>query len=44
MLCHEDPAALVLQYLPLHVSQQIVDEVEVGDGQFIALVLGLDSS
>lgn len=44
VLCHGDPAALYLQIWPLHMLQQFIDEVDVGVGQIIALVLGLGVS
>ena len=40
---HGDPPALDLQDLPLHVLQQIIDEVDVGLGQLLTLFLGLGS-
>lgn len=39
-LCHEEPAALDQQDQSLHVIQQVIDEVDAGPGQLIALVSG----
>ena len=39
-LCHGDPAALGLPDWPIHLLQKIIDEVNVGVGQLIILVLG----
>jgi hypothetical protein len=39
--CHQDPAALDLQDQPFHALQQVIDGVNVGVGQFRALVLSL---
>ena len=33
VVCHRDPAILVLQDQPLHMLQQFIDEVDVGVGQ-----------
>lgn len=44
MLCYEHPTVLSLQVWPLHVLQQIIDEVDVRMGHLIALVLCLGGS
>ena len=44
VLWHGDTEALVLQDLPLHTMQQIIDGVGVGMGQLKSMDLGLRSS
>ena len=39
ILCHGDPVALDLQVRPLHLFQQFIDEVGVGVGYLVILVL-----
>lgn len=41
-LCHGDPIAMHLQVQLLHMFRQIRDEVGVGMGYLVALVLGLN--
>lgn len=43
-LCRGDPAALDLQDRPLHTLQQLIDGVNVGMGQLIALLPGMGGS
>lgn len=44
VLCHGDPVVLDLSVHPLHILQQLIDCVDIGVGQLVALVLGLGSS
>jgi hypothetical protein len=44
ILCHGDPATLILQGWLLHMFQQFIDGVDVGVGQLKALDLSLGSS
>ena len=44
ILCHGAPAALGVQDRLLHVLQQVIDVVDVGVGQLIALDLSLGGS
>lgn len=43
-LCHGDSAVLDLEVHPFRVLQQFIEEVNVGVGQLLALLLGLGSS
>lgn len=40
-LIHGDPAALVLQNQPIHILQQLIDDIDVGVDQLKAQDLGL---
>lgn len=39
VLCHGEPAILGFYVWPLHTLLQFIDKVDIGVGQFIALVL-----
>lgn len=43
-LCHGGSVALYQHDRPLHIPQQFINEVDVGLGQLIAMVLSLDVS
>lgn len=42
VLCPKNPAILNMQFIPLPMLQQFIDEVDIRVGQLIALVLDLD--
>lgn len=44
VLCHGDSAVLDLEVHPLRLLQQFIEDVNVGVGQLLALLLGLGGS